>query len=99
VSDETPLVRVGQVWADNDKRAAGRKVKVLRLSSVFEHPKLGRYQRDYSRKVAVPMAECEVVTERHAGSATGRHVRIRVERMKPTTTGYRLIQDAPEVQQ
>lgn len=26
---ETPTVRHGQVWADNDKRSAGRKVRVI----------------------------------------------------------------------
>lgn len=94
---DQPTVRVGQVWADNDPRAAGRRVKVLRLYIVQEHPRTGRYQRDYSRKVDVPFAECEVVAERpgRIGASTlGRKVQIRTERMKPTTTGYRLIEES-----
>lgn len=63
----TPKVRPGQVWADNDKRASGRTMRVESVDS--------RYAM--------------VVDSR------GRRSRILVERMRPTSTGYRLLEEAP----
>ncbi|GAA0918604.1 hypothetical protein [Nonomuraea longicatena] len=63
-----PRVQVGQVWADNDKRASGRTVRVENVD--------GRY--------------VQVVDSR------GRRSRILIERMRPTSTGYRLLEEAPD---
>lgn len=63
-------VRVGQVWADNDPRSEGRKVRIIHVDGT--HATVGP---------ADPKAR-------------GRATRIRLDRFKPTSTGYRLIQDA-----
>ena len=91
---DQPVVRVGQVWADNDKRAAGRYVKVLGLHSRREHPVV-RGRRIYTENVDVEYATCEVVADRHGPrfgpGPVGRRVEIRVDRFRPTSTGYRLV--------
>lgn len=69
-------VKVGQVWADNDKRSAGRTVTVVALEEAY-HP-----FKHYRYTVAV-------VEDRG-----GRRTRIRTDRMRPTSTGYRLVRDA-----
>lgn len=73
-------VKVGSVWADNDRRAAGRTVRVEAVGD--------RY------------ASCTVLTARDNDPAgcggVGRRVVIRIDRMRPTSTGYRLLTDAPE---
>jgi hypothetical protein len=97
---DAPNVRPGQVWADNDPRAAGRTLRVDEI----------RYDPGTGRHVAV----CTVLTNR-ADTQThidhpwvpwykprdmrGQQTEIAVIRFaRPTSTGYRLIQDAPEVQ-
>lgn len=65
-----PDIRVGQVWKDNDKRSAGRRVRVVEVN--FTHA---------------------VVQD---PSGRGRRTEIRLDRFKPTSTGYRLVEDAPE---
>jgi hypothetical protein len=74
---EIPDVRVGQVWADNDKRSAGRHVKVVAI------------------EVTLKQAVVRPCTP--GGQLTGARVtRIRLARLRPTSTGYRLVSDAPE---
>lgn len=68
-------VRVGQVWADNDRRSEGRTVRV---------------DGDDAR-----YAYCAVLTAVTPGGRTGQRTRIALERMRPTSTGYRLLEDAP----
>ncbi|MEU8521212.1 hypothetical protein [Streptomyces sp. NPDC048577] len=70
-----PDVRVGQVWADNDKRSEGRTVRV--------------------DEVDVCYAYCTVLTSATPGGRTGQRTRIALERMRPTSTGYRLLDGAP----
>lgn len=41
-------------------------------------------------------AYCTVLTPRHGSKRTGHQVRIPLERMRPTSTGYRLIEEVPE---
>jgi hypothetical protein len=85
-----PDVRPGQTWADNDKRAAGRKVHVDKIDGLYAictivadradpAPHRGRYN-----------------TPRPPGwSPVGQVTRILVGRFRPTSNGYRLIEDAP----
>ncbi|MER6010207.1 hypothetical protein [Streptomyces bluensis] len=70
-----PDVQVGQVWADNDERSAGRTVRVDEVDS--------RY------------AYCTVLTSAAPGGRTGQRTRIALERMRPTSTGYRLLDSMP----
>lgn len=74
----TTTVRVGQVWADNDPRCHGRRVRVVEVTDTHaivevHHTSHGAY--------------------RHA--KPGRATRIRLDRFRPTSTGYVLVQDAP----
>jgi hypothetical protein len=70
---EPPTVRVNSVWADNDKRCEGRRVRVVEI--------------DATHATVVPVD----IRARYA-----RRTRIRLDRFRPTSTGYRLVSDAPE---
>lgn len=73
------VIRVGQTWADNDPRCEGRRtVKVVAI------------EMGYVRR-----AVCEVLTDSSGvAPARPREVRIKVDRLHPTSTGYRLIEEA-----
>ena len=73
----TPTVRVGQVWADNDKRSHGRRVRVVEL--------------DGTHAIVTQVDIRGVVDSRRRE----RRTRIRLDRFKPTSTGYRLVTDTP----
>lgn len=72
----SPTVRVHQVWADNDRRAAGRKVRVVEVDDTH---------------ATVEQADSRA----HDRGHPGRRTRIRLDRFRPTSTGYRLLVDAP----
>ena len=71
-------VRPGQVWADNDKRSAGRQVRIVEVDATHALVELH-----------IPRG----IGDDHA--KPGRRTRIRLDRFRPTTTGYRLVEDAP----
>lgn len=74
-----PAVRVGQIWADNDKRSHGRRIRIVAVDSTH--------------------ALVELYVPRGAGhvhAKPGRRTRIRLDRFRPTSTGYRLISDSLE---
>jgi hypothetical protein len=86
---DTPEVRIGQVWADNDKRGYGRRVRVIAIEPA---------QPGGPHKNPVPArAVVELVDARKNWPDTkpGRRTRIRLDRFRPTSTGYRLVSDAP----
>ena len=69
----------GQVWEDSDRRSAGRTVRVLRVEA------------DHA-VVTVLTARIDASPgERHR--AVGAERRIRLDRFKPTSTGYRLVSE------
>jgi hypothetical protein len=82
---DAPKVRPGQVWADNDRRYEGRTLRVERIEGL--------------------QAVCIVLTnstnhqaridkgDAWAQDTRGKERHIALSRMKPTSTGYRLIQD------
>lgn len=70
-------VKVGQIWADNDKRAGERQVQVLSVDET--HATVRQY---HPRDIAF--------------GTTNRLTQIRLDRFRPTSTGYRLVSDAPE---
>ncbi|MFI7468183.1 DUF6354 family protein [Nonomuraea sp. NPDC049646] len=73
-----PSVRVGQVWADNDKRSEGRRIRVLEV--------------DATHATVTPVDVRGMVDSR----TQQRRTRIRLDRFRPTSTGYRLVQEAPD---
>jgi hypothetical protein len=84
---EQPTVRVGQVWEDTDKRHPGRRVQVVRLETVHLRVWSGTEMRYVTEDI--PVAVC-----RRAGAPVlSRETRIRVDRFRPTSTGYRLVED------
>lgn len=89
-----PDVQPGQVWADNDRRCAGRTLFVL---SIVEDKR--GHPCDPPRQVAI----CRVLTndddtqdsldrgDRTVRDRRGKSVRIRLDRFRTTTTGYRYV--------
>ena len=77
-----PDVRPGQIWADDDYRMRGRKVKVLEMTTVGGEP-AARVQVIANAKGAVLPVD-----------GKPRITTIRVRRFRPGSTGYRLEQDA-----
>ena len=72
-------VRAGQIWADNDKRSAGRTLRIVEV--------------DETHAIAEEIAYSETTGRtRHLPNA--RQTRIRLDRFKPTSSGYRLLKDA-----
>jgi hypothetical protein len=74
----TPTVRPLQVWADNDKRSEGRKVRVVSVDDT--HAIVEAYMPPGVR-----------------ASKPLRRTRIRLDRFRPISTPYRLVEEAPEV--
>lgn len=82
-------VRPGQIWADNDARSEGRTVRVDKL----DH----RWRTAGGVYGAVQYAICTVLTppDNYPQGRTGHSVKIQASRMRPTSTGYRLVTDVP----
>src|SRR5688572_8484729 len=70
VSAARPSVRVGQLWADRDKRSLGRLLRVVAIE------------------------EDKAVVQSPSGR--GRKTRIRLDRFRPNSTGYLLMQAVDE---
>ena len=87
-NSELPDVRLGQVWADNDPRSAGRHVKVVGFT---DYP-LG--DRTHPRKAVVALCTADGQVIRVNGKDT--RTRITIARMRPTSSGYRLIRNADD---
>lgn len=81
-------VRPGQVWQDNDKRAYGRKLRVVDVDATHATVELvdPRHWQNRSRSIG---------DDDPRRAQPGRQTRIRLDRFRPTSTGYRLIEDAP----
>lgn len=75
------VIRVGQVWADVDPGGQGfRTLKVVAIE-----PRRGTDRQ----------AVCEVLTDWDGEPPQrARAVRIKVDRMRPTSNGYRLVEEA-----
>lgn len=87
-----PEVRVGQVWADNDPRCAGR---TLRVDTVDDHKVLCTVltNDDHTQELVDNPSKHPWMNR---NDRRGRTTRISLARFKPTSTGYRLIEEAPD---
>jgi hypothetical protein len=86
-------VKPGQVWADNDWRAKGR---TLRVDDV---KKAQNSERLYALCTVLTNSDTAQADLDERGSVwhtdtRGKKVQIRVDRMRPTSTGYRLLEDS-----
>lgn len=86
-------VKAGQVWADNDPRAAGRTIRVLNLV-----PSRGHGGLNIPDGAPPRYARCLVLTDRakrypRSRSTVGRIIWIKLDRFRPTSSGYRLVED------
>jgi hypothetical protein len=88
---QTPVIRPNQVWADNDERMAGRTLRVEEI--------------DGGKAVCVILTNATTVQhelDRRGGRSSrvqdtrGRTTRISLSRFRPTSSGYQLVEDAPE---
>lgn len=89
---EQPTVRPGQIWADNDKRNEGRTLRVETITHVDGKPHTVRCT--ILTNTNEVQASLDAVGQRIYSDARGKQTHIRLDRMRPTSTGYRLIQDA-----
>lgn len=99
MSTEQIPVRPGQVWADNDPRTPGRTIRIDSVDGdtavctvltnddpsqalIDTHGSPGKSGR-YLGRIWVP------------GDRRGTTTRVKLTRLRPTSSGYRLLQDAP----
>ncbi len=84
-------VRPNQVWADNDPRSSGRRIRVDSLDGGYANCSVMQDRTDPAPLHSRPGRGIE----RPAGhSNVGRPTRIAIERFRPTSSGYRLVTDA-----
>lgn len=76
-----PIVKVGQIWADNDPRAHGRQVRVVAIDGTHATVELVATRRS-------PRSTAQQTT-----AQPGRRSRISLGRFRPTSTDYRLATD------
>jgi hypothetical protein len=91
VTDQ-PAIRTGQIWADNDKRNKGRTLRVDHVTTTLD----GEPFKVFCT-ILTNSDEVQASLDAHPNSyidRRGKQTAIDVSRMRPTSTGYRLIQDA-----
>lgn len=81
---ETPAPAVGQVWADNDPRSAGRTVRIDLVKGAYAHVTIltntDSTQDDIDSASALWRRDMR-----------GKQSRILLNRLRPTSTGYRYL--------
>ncbi len=80
-------VKPGQVWADNDWRSEGRTVRVDRVDSRYAYCTVLTNTNNAQRMLDGKLNGWAV-------DRRGKETRILRERMRPTSTGYRLVSEA-----
>lgn len=87
-----PVILVGQVWADTNKYEVGRTLRVEEVAEGFAIcvvlTNADRVQRELDR--------ADYRMTNHFRDRRGVKTRIRVDRFRPTSTGYRLIKDVTD---
>jgi len=90
-------IKIGQVWADNDPRAAGRTLRVDRIERVRGNARGNK---------GGMIVTCTVLTDGIKNAAyrakeglpgpVGRTTKINASRFRPTMTGYRLLKESAD---
>lgn len=83
---DAPDVHPGQTWADNDPRNAGRTLLVERIED----------GRAVCTVLTDSDAQRKLIAQWGGRSMVGKTRLIRLDRMRPTSTGYRLVEDVSE---
>lgn len=78
-------VKPGSIWADNDERSAGRTLRVERIED-------GKAVCTILTNITVTQVELERGVKR-LRDMRGKTTRISLARFKPTSSGYRLVED------
>lgn len=91
-----PEVRVGQVWADNDPRSAGRTVEVIEIGLTKDRitSRRGWAGRTEVREEKPAVRVRTLTVSRNVSISTiGRETLVLLDRFRPIKTGYQLIKD------
>lgn len=86
MSTLTIAPEIGQVWADNDQRSAGR---TLLVTAVSTHGGGTGYVE--ARVLTNSATTNRLITQGDARDVRGRATRLKAARLRPTRTGYRLL--------
>jgi hypothetical protein len=86
---DTTTVRPGQVWADNDWRAEGRTLRVEAIQDGKAICTILTNPTSIQERLDRPSQADPWVRD-----VRNKQTRIRLDRFRPTSTGYRLVQDA-----
>lgn len=70
---DTPTPAIGQIWADNDPRGYGRRVRIVEITDTHAVVELHQPRQPVS------------------SAKPGRRTRIRLDRFRLTSSGYRYI--------
>ena len=90
--DGEVVVRPGQVWADNDVRSKGRTIRVVDVgpvTAICEIRTNSDAQQEYVDGVRSMVGYRPV-------DMRGKRTQIALRRFKPTSTGYRLLEEASD---
>jgi len=90
------VVRVGQIWRDCDKRVGNREVLVIGFSGLPGWPATNK--PIWARCRVLGQTGCRhSAVPKNGRQLPPREVRIRLDRMRPGSTGFELRGDAPRV--
>lgn len=85
VGSDIVTVAAGQVWADNDKRGAGRTLRVERVEGMYAYCEVLTIAGGIPAKPPFPGAKTRLS-------------RIMIQRMVPNSSGYYLLHEAPSAE-
>jgi len=87
---DTVTVRPGSIWADNDPRVAGRTLRVDAVDGTHATCTVLTNDDDTQRMLDNPPSWWRGRDNR------GKQTRIKLDRFRPTSTGYRLLKYAED---
>lgn len=88
-------VRPGQMWADNDPRAAGRTLRVDSIDGDKAVCTVLTNTDETQAYIDAPASKPTYMQSAYS-DRRGKQTRVSMCRFKPTSTGYRLVQDVEE---
>jgi hypothetical protein len=89
-------VKPGQVWADNDPRSEGRTLRIDAVDGRAAYCTILTNADVVQAKIDDWHARGKTGPSPWAQDRRGKTTSISLARLKPTSSGYRLVPDAPE---